>query len=178
MILYLSRWCFDVMKWLPLRSLTRCVVSMSLSLLCLPNEIRVYLRYKRDAPEQIMTLLIAHQTQAAANQGEFIFLKKKKKMWKKHATIRTILHEIWHWPIIIPTRSIVYVQGVFDRVHCVAERKVYEKFETKNHSNNIKWNCWSTAIPYTHPPTYTWSKRCLCVWKALKIDNVEWKREW
>lgn len=78
-ILYLSRWCFDVMKWLPLRSLTRCVVSMSLSLLCLLYEIRVYLRYKRDAPEQIMTLLIVHQTQAAANQAKFIFKKKMEK---------------------------------------------------------------------------------------------------
>lgn len=73
---------------------------------------RIKLVYKRDAPEQIMTLLIAYQTQAVANQRKFIFLQRQNgnKRKRTHATSRIILHEIWHWPIINSTRPFFHVE--------------------------------------------------------------------
>lgn len=67
-----------VMKWLSLCSLTRCLGAWCM------GPCRIKLMYKSDASEQIMTLLIAYQSRAAASQRIFMFVQK----WNENENAR------------------------------------------------------------------------------------------
>lgn len=157
---------------------TRCI---GLILFAKQKKIGVY-TYKSDAPEQIMTLLMAYQTWAAANKGEFIVFderKRQKKCCNEESTQR--FQQFFMKSDIGPSHNNLcpaLTRPLFDvRVLLVGVSvrvSVRGKSETKIIQIKLSELLWSTAATFVHLK----NERCLVRLKSVEKLTTWRASEW